>query len=103
MKEFRANLFSIDKEVRRVSKSMNTVRADKEDEVHENLNPLVHGRFSRPIVHGGGGIVRPLHNPYWKWYQTIPRFTHSLPLIFVEQIFSFEGARPEKGLKIWPF
>ena len=26
-----------------------------------NLNPLVHGRFSRPIIHReGGGVVRPL-------------------------------------------
>ena len=50
----------------------------------------------------GGGPVGHSHNPYWKWYQTIPLYTHSLPLIFVEQIFSFEGARPEKGIKIWP-
>ena len=26
-----------------------------------------------------------------------------LPLNFFEEIFSFEGARPEKVLKIWPF
>ena len=34
---------------------------------------------------GGGGPVGPLpHNPYWKWYQTIPLYTHSLPLIFID-------------------
>ena len=32
----------------------------------------------------------------------IPLYTHSLPLIFVEQIFSFEGSRPENSLKIEP-
>ena len=26
-----------------------------------------------------------------------------LPLNFFEEIFSFEGARPDKGLRIWPF
>ena len=32
---------------------------------------------------------------------TIPLYTHTLN--FVDQIFSFEDARPEKGIKIWPF
>ena len=59
-----------------------------------SFNPLKHGQFSQPLWHGGGeGVVRsPPNNPYWKWYQTIPLYTHSLPLIFVENFFSFEGA-----------
>ena len=108
------------------------------------VNPLVHGRFSRPIIHGEGhcspptthienGIKRFVyaHIAYpwnllenfsflrvlglkkalillWfrdsnfrppslasKWYQTIPLYTHSLPLIFWGKNFSFEGARPQ--------
>ena len=51
----------------------------------------------------GGAVRLPPPNPYWKWYQTIPLCTHSLPLKFCGKIFSFKGARPEKGLKIWPF
>ena len=54
--------------------------------------------FSRPWP------IFSTHNPwYWKWYQTIPLCTHSLTLKFFGKFFSFEGARPEKGLKIWPF
>ena len=34
----------------------------------------------------------PTHNPYSKWYPTIPLYTHSLPLNLVENIFSFKGA-----------
>ena len=52
-----------------------------------DFNPLVHGRFSRPIIHGGGGgAVRPSpHNPYYKWYQTIPLCTDSLSMKFLEK------------------
>ena len=51
------------------------------------INPLIHGRFSRPIIHGGRGFcMPPSHNPYWIWYQAIALCSHSLPFIF-------EGAR----------
>ena len=33
----------------------------------------------------------------------IPLYTNSLPLNIFEKKISFEGARPEKGLKILPF
>jgi len=50
---------------------------------------------------GLGGPVAPPHNPFFfKWYQTIPLYTHSIPLIYFENIFRFEGARPEKAIKI---
>ena len=32
--------------------------------------------------------------------KTIPLYTHSIPLILFEKVFSFEGARLEKGIKI---
>ena len=46
-----------------------------------DLNPLFHGRFFRPKIHLGerGGCFTPPNNPYWKWYQTILLYTHSLP------------------------
>ena len=50
---------------------------------------------------GEGGCCTHPYNPYWKWYQTIPLYTHSLN--FSWKMFSFAGSRPEKGIKIWPF
>ena len=32
------------------------------------------------------------------WYQTISQYTYSLPLNLLDNIFIFEGARPEKAL-----
>ena len=63
---------------------------DVRDFSENSFNPLAHGRISRPITHIENGIKRFV-------------YTHSLPLNFFEKNFSFEGARPEKGLKIWPF
>ena len=48
------------------------------------LNIILYRKNKR----GGGGEVKT----------TI--YAHMLPLNFVEKIFGFEGARPEKGLKI---
>ena len=31
-----------------------------------SINPLMHGRFYRPIMHGGGGVVRPARQPIMK-------------------------------------
>ena len=46
--------------------------------------------------------IFPSHNPYCRCYKTIPLYTHSLFIILIFFIFSFECARPEKGIKIWP-
>ena len=65
------------------------------------LNPLGHGRISRPITHGGGGRTPP--PPITHIENGIKRFLYkhiAYRYIFFDKIFSFEGARPEKGLKI---
>ena len=36
-----------------------------------SFNPFVHGRFSRPIIHEGGGALYDPNNPYWKGVQKL--------------------------------
>ena len=54
------------------------------------------------MVGGGLGalLYAPPNNPYRKWYQTIPLYTHSLALNFVENNFSLMVPRLKKCLKV---
>ena len=40
------------------------------------------GDFLRPSPMGWGEALFAPYNPYKKWYQTIPLYTHSIPLTF---------------------
>ena len=54
-------------------------------------NPLNHGFLQTHETREGGGALYahlPPTNPYQKWYQTLPLYTYSLPLL-VFDFFQF--------------